>query len=393
MREHFIIKKAKNNVLKELNEIGFDDSYAIKASDKYENITLKIFNLRAPEANILKQLSLSLGFDCAVHKDTITCKCEKTDCLISATKSQFVKLIKKLKVQPFKLKALSDDLSDVINNSQENLTLRNTIFEAKKTYIVGILNVTPDSFSDGGNYIEVESAVSRAIEMIEEGADILDIGGESTRPNSQPISTEEEISRVIPVIKEIRKYNKTIPISVDTRNYLTAKTAIESGADIINDVSGLDYDNKLFEYVCSENIPVIIMHSDKVPAETPSEDKQHDVIEEIYKSLHDKIEVLTNKGLNKNKIIIDPGIGFGKSISENFEIVKRIEEFSTLNCKILVGLSRKSFIKNSFNLTKEELDEATLVYDNYLLSKGVNFIRVHDVKNHKKQMEFIRKVL
>ena len=394
MNNQFIIKKANHDIIKELASIGFDSNYSGVAADKYECISIKIFKLKAPEANILKQLCLSLGFDCAVNRDTITCKCEYTDCLISASKSQLNKLIKKLAVQPFRLKTLGKNISDIIKDNSEQLEIRNSIFGSNQSYIMGILNVTPDSFSDGGQFLNIEQAIRKVSELITDGADIIDIGGESTRPSAEPVSQEEEIKRILPVLKEIRKINPDIPISVDTRNYLTAKTAIENGADIINDVTGLSYDSQLSDYICSNNIPVIIMHSDKIPGETPLEDKEYDVIEEIYKSLHEKIEYLTSKGLKKHNIIIDPGIGFGKSINENFEIIKRIDEFKTLNCKILVGISRKSFIKNSFKLSElEELDDATAVYDSYLMSKGVNFIRVHNVKNNSKQAEYLSKLI
>ena len=191
-------------------------------------------------------------------------------------------------------------MSSCTKNALAPLSLRNFVFDWKRPYIMGIVNATPDSFSDGGSYNPVE----QAIKLINAGADIIDIGGESTRPNADVVSIEEEINRVIPVIQTIREKNSEIIISIDTRNYQTAKTAIEAGADIINDVSGLDYDNALFEYVIANNLPVIIMHSDKVPA-VSVDFSNSDVVEDVYFSLKQKIDKLVSLGLDRKNIIAD----------------------------------------------------------------------------------------
>lgn len=396
MKEKFLIKKANyHRITEEILSTGFDAGYAEPASEKYKNLTFKIFGLRAPEANILKQLCLSLGFDCAVSRDTITCKCEKTDCIINGSKAQYKKLIKKLMVQPFRLKELAKNIEEKIIFKLSPIKARNTLLDWKKPYIMGILNVTPDSFSDGGEHNTIEKAIQHAKKLIEEGCDILDIGGESTRPNALPVTNSEEINRVVPVIKAIREFDDNILISIDTTKYEVAKEAIKNGADIINDVSGLKNDNELKNYVCKNNIPTIIMHSKKIPADSSikTEDSKTDIVEEIYSNLSLIVEELVENGLERKNIIVDPGIGFGKSINDSFEILKRIDEFSTLNCPILVGISRKSFISKSFDLTKDELDEATLVYDSFLLTKGVNIIRTHEVKKHAISRELLEKLL
>ena len=254
---------------------------------------------------------------------------------------------------------------------------------------MGILNVTPDSFSDGGEAYSIEKALQKTIQLIQDGADIIDIGGESTRPNAQVISVEEEISRVIPVIKKIREMNISITISVDTRNYLTAKLAIEAGANIINDVSGLDYDPLLFDYVAKNDIPVIIMHSDKVPANS-KDIETNDIIEEVYYSLYKKIEKLLSNGHSKNNIIIDVGIGFGKSQQTNFQLLKRMDEFTSLGVPILLGISRKSFIRNEFDLDFEHADITTALYSAML--KSVNIHRVHNVALTRKYLDFASKI-
>ena len=383
------VKKANRNVLKELNSIGFDSSYILEASSKYEGQLYKIFNLKSYEANILKQLCLSLGFDCAVNRDTVMCKCETTDAIIFATNSQLKKLIKKLYIQPFRLKKLAQELNYELNQKLETIEIRNKLFDWSRPYIMGILNVTPDSFSDGGKYNSVESALIHCEKLIKDGADIIDIGGESTRPDALPINAAEEKNRVIPIIKAIRNNFADIPISVDTKNYETAKQAIDMGADIINDVSGLDFDKKLFDLVCEKNIPVIIMHSNKVPA-VSSNFVSGDIVEEIYISLKNKIDLLVNSGLDRKSIIIDVGIGFGKSVESNFELLKRLDEFLTLNCPMLLGISRKSFIRKTFDVTCDDADIHTALYSAML--SNVNIHRVHNVKLTKKYLDIAQKL-
>ena len=394
MDKKIIIKLANvNSIEDELSSIEFDDAYINEAKLKYNHKTFKLFNLRAVEANILKQLCLSLGFDCAVSRNTIACQCEYTDCIIAATISQYKKLIKKLLIQPFRLKEVAKLIGSSLDNGLKPICTNKIALDWSRPYIMGILNVTPDSFSDGGESYKAETAFEKALILINQGADIIDIGGESTRPGAKTILPEEEIRRIVPVIQKIRKENENIIISVDTRNHQTAQNAIEAGANIINDVTGLVYDKNLSEYVCKNNIPSIIMHSDEVPAITKQSDSPHDIIEEIYNFFSERISTLVQNGLDRTNIILDPGIGFGKSINDNFEIIRRVNEFSSLNCPILMGISRKSFIGKSFNITKDELDEASALYNMIMLNNGINIIRVHDVARHKRLTTYLSKIL
>ncbi len=387
MNNNISIKKANSDILNELDSIGFDKAYISLAQNKYEGCTYKIFNLKPYEANILKQLCLSLGFDCAVSRDTVTCKCEFTNALIFASKSQLLKLIEKLKNQPFRLKQIAFELEKQFKTELEVLKIRNKIFDWTQPYIMGILNVTPDSFSDGGKYNQIDSALKHAMDLIQDGAHIIDIGGESTRPGAKNITPNEEISRVIPVISAIRKIDIEIPISIDTRNYETANAAIEAGADIINDVSGLDYDNKLFDFVVKNNIPVIIMHSDKVPA-VSKDFTSSDIVEDVYFSLEKKILNLIEAGTERKNIIADTGIGFGKSCESNFELLRRMSEFTSLKVPILSGISRKSFIRNKFNIDFNDSDEVSALY--CALQSSVNIHRVHNVKLTSKFLKYTR---
>ncbi len=256
----------------------------------------------------------------------------------------------------------------------------------KKTLVMGILNITPDSFCDGGKYNNLENALSRARMMIEEGVDIIDIGGESTRPYSSYISEDEEIRRVVPVIKEINR-ETNIPISVDTYKAKVAETAIKAGAQIINDVSGLQADKEMVRVAAAHNIPVIIMHIKGHPHNFPRDPVYVELIPEIITFLKRRIEYANKAGIKNENIIIDPGIGFGKCPKHNLEILRKLNEFKCLNLPIMIGTSRKSFISNvldqseSANIVDNDSSLiGTLVTLVIALGKGVNIVRVHDVK-------------
>ncbi|MEK6766877.1 MAG: dihydropteroate synthase [Planctomycetota bacterium] len=255
-----------------------------------------------------------------------------------------------------------------------------------KTLVAGVLNVTPDSFHDGGKYNNLENALNRAREMIEDGADIIDIGGESTRPGSSYVSADEEIRRVMPIIKELSK-ETDIPISIDTYKAEVADEAIKAGAQIINDISGLQADNEMARVAAENNTPVIIMHIKGHPHDFPKDPVYADLVPEIISFLEKRIEYAVKSGIAHNNIIIDPGIGFGKRPEHNIEILRELNEFKCLNLPIMVGASRKSFISNVLELSDDnnisQLDSrlvGTLVTLVIAVTKGANIVRVHDVK-------------
>ncbi|OHB35743.1 MAG: dihydropteroate synthase [Planctomycetes bacterium GWA2_40_7] len=255
-----------------------------------------------------------------------------------------------------------------------------------KTLVAGVLNVTPDSFHDGGKYNNIENALNRAREMIEDGADIIDIGGESTRPGSSYVSADEEIRRVIPIIKELSK-ETDIPISIDTYKAEVADEAIKAGAQIINDISGLQADNEMARVAAENNTPVIIMHIKGHPHDFPKDPVYADLVPEIISFLENRIEYAVKSGIAHNNIIIDPGIGFGKRPEHNIEILRELNKFKCLNLPIMVGASRKSFISKVLELSDDnnisQLDSrlvGTLVTLVIAVTKGANIVRVHDVK-------------
>lgn len=242
------------------------------------------------------------------------------------------------------------------------------------TYVMGILNVTPDSFSDGGRYNVVDRALYHVEEMIGEGMDVLDIGGESTRPEYVQVSDEEEISRISPVIEKIKSIFD-VPISVDTYKSRVALAGIEAGADMINDIWGLKYDEKLADVIAGAGVPCCLTHNRK-------EAVYEDFLEDVCKDLEETLTIAHHAGIADEKIILDPGVGFGKSYENNLEIIGKLDALHSLGCPILLGTSRKSVIGLTLDLPPAERVEGTLVTSVYAVLKGAMFVRVHDVKEN-----------
>jgi dihydropteroate synthase len=251
---------------------------------------------------------------------------------------------------------------------------------SKKTYVMGVLNVTPDSFSDGGLFFNEKKAIEHALRLIEDGADIIDIGGESTRPGSEPVSVEEEIRRTIPVIKAISREIK-VPISIDTYKAGVAKHALDAGASIVNDISGLRFDPEMPKVVSEYNVPVIIMHIKGRPKDMQQNPVYEALIPEIMDYLRISIRLANKFGISDDKIIIDPGIGFGKTFEHNLEIIKNLKEFTLLGRPVAVGVSRKAFIgKILGDVPPSERLEGTAAAVAISIFNGANIVRVHDVK-------------
>ncbi len=244
---------------------------------------------------------------------------------------------------------------------------------------MGILNVTPDSFSDGGLFCDTEKAISRGIELEDEGADIIDIGGESTRPGASTVPPEEEIRRVMPVIEALSKRVK-IPISIDTYKSEVARQAVEAGASIINDVSALRFDSKLVNVAGKYNIPVVLMHMLGRPGDMQTNPVYDDVVRDVFNFLKERIEYANRNGISNNDIIIDPGIGFGKKLVHNLLLIKHLDVFKELHCRLLIGPSRKSFIGAVLDQPVQGRLEGTAAAVAVAIMKGANIVRVHDVK-------------
>ncbi|MDJ0508550.1 MAG: dihydropteroate synthase [Crocosphaera sp.] len=265
-----------------------------------------------------------------------------------------------------------------------NLILRDNLFEwGKRTYLMGILNVTPDSFSDGGKFNNIETALEQAKNMIDGGADIIDIGGQSTRPGAEEVTLEEELNRIIPIIKKLRQ-NNSIPISIDTTRAEVAKAAIEAGADIVNDISGGTFDEKMFSTVAILDVPIIIMHIRGNPKTMQQKTDYNDLITDIINWLSFQIEQAIKAGIEHQKIIIDPGIGFAKNYQQNIELLRHLSIFQSLQCPLLVGVSRKSFIGHILgeNDPQKRVWGTAAACCSAIASK-VDILRVHDVEEIK----------
>jgi dihydropteroate synthase len=248
-----------------------------------------------------------------------------------------------------------------------------------RTHIMGVINCTPDSFYPGSRTPDANLAVERALQMVEEGADILDIGGESSRPGADAVSEDEEIRRILPVIEALRpKVN--IPISVDTVKAGVARRAFAAGADILNDISALQFDPQMVELAAHFEAPVVLMHIKGTPKNMQINPVYENVVAEIYQYFETRIADAIAHGIKKENIILDPGIGFGKRQADNYEIIRRLSEFTKLQCPILVGPSRKSFIGRVLNLSADECLEGTLAAVAAAILNGAHIVRVHDVK-------------
>ena len=243
---------------------------------------------------------------------------------------------------------------------------------------MGVVNVTPDSFSDGGLYLEKKKAVQRALELVGEGADIVDVGGESTRPGSDPIPAKEEIRRLIPVISSVREKTDVL-ISVDTTKSEVAEAALDAGASIINDISSLRVDPEMASLVVQRDAPVILMHMKGTPKTMQINPSYTDLLEEVKSFLRERIELALASGFKKEKIIIDPGIGFGKRYEDNLTLINNLLVFEDLDRPILVGPSRKSFIGKILNLPPLERIEGTIASSIISIIRGAHILRVHDV--------------
>ena len=253
------------------------------------------------------------------------------------------------------------------------------------TYIMGILNVTPDSFSDGGNYNQIDQALYRVETMIKEGMDILDIGGESTRPGYRMISIENEIERVIPVIEAV-KNRFDVPISLDTYKSKVAKEGIKAGADMINDIWGLLYDSDMAEVIAEGQVSCCLMHNRKVA-------EYNDFMKDVKSDLIGSLEIACKSGIEKNRIMLDPGVGFGKTYEQNLEVIRRIKELKELGYPILLGTSRKSVIGLTLDLPVEERLNGTLATAAYGIMQGCTFLRVHDIKEHHELLKMMEAIM
>jgi len=384
------------------------DPYGIKIMvPKAITHLVRINSVSNIAANILKQEMLSLGGDVAIARHALTGKSKKTDCLVMGNLTQLIRLNDKLNRQPFGLSNLAKDLSQTLTNYQKNNFILNLgkykLNLNLRTFIVGIVNLTPDSFSGDGLYrvsgialpagrqgYRVSNVVDFVEKMVDDGADIVDIGGESSRPGAKVVPVKEERKRVIPVIKALAKKIK-VPISIDTYKPEVARQALDNGAAIVNDITGLR-NLKMAKLVARYNAGVVIMHMKGNPRTMQINPKYESLIDEIIEFLDKAIKRAQEIGVDKEKIIVDPGIGFGKALEHNLEILKRLNEFKVLGMPILVGPSRKSFIGKILNVQAQGRLFGTLSACVLAVKNGAKIVRVHDVKEIKQALKVLDKI-
>jgi len=250
---------------------------------------------------------------------------------------------------------------------------------SRRALVMGILNVTPDSFSDGGLYYERDAAVARAEEMAGEGADIIDVGGESTRPGAEPVPEEEQVRRVVPVIEAIARRLET-PISIDTSRAAVARRALDAGAQIINDVTALRDDPMMAPLAAERGAPVVLMHMKGTPRTMQIDPTYEDVVREVVSFLHERIEAAVSQGVRREQIVVDPGFGFGKTLEHNLELLRRLDELASLGAPILVGTSRKSMLGQILSVGPRDRVFGMAATVAVALERGVEMVRVHDVR-------------
>lgn len=367
----------------ELARIGVDP-YGIESMiPKMENLNILVEGIECKLANIMKQEMLSIGGDVAVARDTVGCTIRKTDAIIMGSVKQIKRFADKISLQPFKLKTVATEIESTISNlNREKFILKTPEREIsidERTLIMGILNMTPDSFSDGGKFGDIQEAVEYGLKLAQEGADILDIGGESSRPNSDPVTLNEELERVIPLIRELKR-NINIPISIDTTKAEVARKAVEMGVEIINDISAMRNDKMMSQVVARYKVPVVLMHMRGIPKTMQKGNISYDTVTgEIMQFLKERIEKAESAGIDRENIIIDPGIGFGKRTKDNTEIIKHLKELKSLGRPIMIGVSRKSFIGEITNKEPGDRLDGTAAAVTAAIMNGANIVRVHDV--------------
>jgi dihydropteroate synthase len=339
---------------------------------------------------------LSVSADAAIKKEVASFTVSRSDVLLIGTEAHYNKVIPKLRRQPFNLSHLSGELEQILKNIKRErfiVSLGDRQLDlAKKVAIMGILNLTPDSFYDGGRYTQEEKALVRVEEMVSHRADLIDIGGESTRPGATKVSTEEELRRIIPVIGKIKELFE-IPISVDTYKAQIAQEAIEAGADMINDISGLRFDSELKQVMAKYKVPLVLMHIKGTPGDMQNNPYYDSLLGEIISYLRESIVIAKEAGIDEERIVIDPGIGFGKSAQHNLEIINKLSELKSLGRPILIGVSRKSFIGNVLNLPLQERLEGSLAATCLAVTQGARIVRTHDVKETRRAIDLTQAII
>ncbi len=366
----------------EMVELGVYRNDITEMSEKSVFRNVKVKNLDTISANLLKQVALSVGADISFSNEAILMTEHMTDVIISGNLEQYNKIYHKLQGKQMELPKFAEEIKEVLINydrKYKKIRINGRDFDFNnKSYVMGILNLTPDSFSDGGAHFDVEAALKRAKQMVAEGADIIDVGAESTRPGADYVSEEEELSRILPVVSRLLE-ELDVPISIDTYKARVAEECLKLGVHIINDISGLKADKRMAEVVSDYDAICILMHMRDTPKTMQKNLEYEDLVDDLISELQDSIRIAKLAGIKDDKIILDPGIGFAKKQEHNLEIIKRLNEFKSLGYPILIGASRKTFIGNILDVGVDKRLEGSLAVAAISAYNGASILRVHDV--------------
>jgi dihydropteroate synthase len=374
----------KEEIAGAMASIGVDPRGMERMLPKTGHHLLYLKRVPVRAAMLIKQGMLARDGDAALSWEASNMSAEHTDIIMMGTEGQLRSALALLHQQPFGLPLLAKEAEAALNacvTKKAYWRIGEKLYDlSRRTLVMGILNVTPDSFSDGGRYLDTDMALEHALNMIEEGADIIDIGAESTRPGAAEVAVDEELSRLIPVIERLSDKTE-VPISIDTRNADTAAAALQAGASIINDVSGLTHDPDMASVVAGRGASLVTMHIKGTPETMHLAPSYKDLMGEIISFLYDSIDRAVAAGVAEDRIAIDPGIGFGKTRDNNLEILRRLMELRSLGRPILLGASRKSFIGAILNTSPQKRLEGTLAVNTLGVANGASIVRVHDVKS------------
>lgn len=367
---------------RELRRIKVDPAAISMMAPKMLTRCVHLSGLNCSQANILKQEMLSLGGDAAVARGTVSCSIDKTDVILIGTDKQLHKLCSKLAMQPFGLSALTAELKSILTNAAATPKVWKTPrreLSLDRPLIMGILNVTPDSFSDGNRFFDTDRAVARAFEMVEQGADIIDIGGETTRPGAAAVEASEELRRVLPVVERLAG---ALPcaLSVDTWKSDVASAALAAGAEIINDVSGFTFDPRMARLAAQTGAAAVLMHTRGRPEVMQLDTAYDDLLGEVIHGLAASVAMAVAAGVDLERIVVDPGIGFAKDAAGNLEILQRLREVTSLGLPVLIGTSRKAFIGKILGRDTDERSYGTAATVALAIANGASILRVHDVR-------------
>jgi dihydropteroate synthase len=354
---------------------------------------VRIKGLDPRAASILKQEMLSRGGEVATSREVYETAGRSADCLMMGTLSQYERLLPKLRVQPFGLRPLADAITAALHNRDAQRPACHPMLDlSRRPRIMGIVNVTPDSFSDGGEAFGVEAAVQRAQALVEEGADLLDVGGESTRPGAEPVDEEEEANRVIPVLRALTAHTQ-VPLSVDTYKASVAARALEAGAFMVNDISALRMDPELVAVVRDADCPVVLVHMLGEPRNMQINPVYEDVVADVYRFFVERLSWAVDQGLKEENLLIDPGIGFGKTLEHNLLLFGDLGTFRSLGRPLVVGASRKAWLGRLLDQPEARERVAGTVASTVVAAmQGIDIIRVHDVRPNAEAARVVRAI-